>query len=445
MGIDQEKMETLLEWALQWQDFDPDEGFTSSSGFESHKIDYALRKLTEETFPIHEMEVHPRDIKQDLLGIIQDLAIERRDVIDDYDPHYPVEESIDADGLISTYRSKVNNVVRDIGRSDKITTSFYFPMNIILDRSVDEINIFDIIVTRISETDWLDKIQQFEEYPDVSNTAYARRLSEGKDVTYWKAEIKSKGARYASEKFKTGINLLCAKINHCHYLWNVELDNRSQWSSISEPFSVLIAIEDTPREVTIIDDEPKAAVDIDWNAPEFRCRYEEFPSFEYGSDGTEEVFQNALLEYQRAMVETNRHSGFMTFWRCIEGLSQAGEGEKGEIVERAKWALKNVKDNVNDDFIDEITDQIYESRNKWVHEPNWNDIWMSHEYVAKYLSDAMIQMYAREIGSKELDIIRNIFNIATMERPQRDEKYQEAIYQREAIEVLRQIESTTQL
>ncbi|WP_394741983.1 hypothetical protein [Natronococcus roseus] len=441
MSLNEEQTETLLEWALQWQEFNSKSKSSKKSDFERHKQNYAFRKLAEETFPIHEMKVDPRDINQDLMGIIQDLSFEREGAFEDWEPHYPVEKSIDEDGLVPTYKSKVTTIVRDIGKSDKLSTEFYFPLNILVDQDVDEIDVYDFKFFRISKSDWSDKIQEFIEHPHTSNAGYVMSLCENKDLTYWKAEIESKGPRYASEKFKTSSNLFCAKVNYCLYLWNTELKGASQWSTISEPFAALIAINERPEEVAIVDRDPKDSVSIEWSDPNFNNNYQELPLFEYDSEGIEDVFQNALLEYQRAMTETDRHSSFMTFWRCIEGLSRAGRGEKGEIIDRAKWALKNVKENNNHEFIEEIADQMYDSRNNWVHEPNWDNIWMAHEYVAKYLTDAMIQIYAENLGDKNEDVVRNIFDLSTMEEPQRDEKYKEAIYRQEAIEELRQIES----
>lgn len=440
MSLSQQEKKALIEWAMEWMDFDPEELSTSRSGFEKHKQQYSLRRLTEETFPIHKMEITQKDIKTDLLGIIQDLSIEKDGYIEDMQPHFPVEETISEDGLIDVYTSKVNKVIENAGKRTNHKTKFYFPMNILMDESIREIDVLDTKFTRMSESEWSDRIQQFKGDPDIFNAHTVQSLCEGRELTYWKSEIESKSSRYASNKFRAGCKLLLSKINHCLYLWESELDNRFRWSNISEPFSVLISAGGQPEEVSIVDNEPNQSVEVAWEDDRFCHLFEKFPRFQYNADGTEKVLQDALLEYQRAVVETDRHDAFMTFWRCIEELSLADNGQKSEIVDRAKWALRNVeRDHEHIDFINKVSDEMYDTRNNWVHESNWDDIWRSHEYVAKYLCDAMLQIYINHLFDKEIKTVRRIFSMSTME--ERENKKKQILLDQKAIEEVSNIES----
>jgi hypothetical protein len=203
---------------------------------------------------------------------------------------------------------------------------------------------------------------------------------------------------------------------------------------------VLISVGGQPEEVSIVDDEPNQSVEVAWEDDRFSHLFEKFPRFQYNADGTEKVLQDALLEYQRAVVETDRHDAFMNFWRCIEELSLADNGQKSEIVDRAKWALRNVeRDHKHIDFINKVSDEMYDTRNNWVHESNWNDIWRSHEYVAKYLCDAMLQIYINHLFDKEIKTVRRIFRMSTME--ERENKKKEILLDQKAIEELSNIES----
>lgn len=442
MSLNKNQKEKLLNWAMEWMDYGPEREDSIRSGFEKHKQRYSFRKLAEETFPIHEMKATPDDIRQNILFIIQDLSFEKGGVMEDTEPHISVEESISEDGLIETYHSKVNEVVKSIGRSEEIFMEIIFPLNILTEPDIEKINIFDMDFKQVNESKWKKVIKEFKKYPDVHNAHIAESLCEDGNFTYWKTEIAFERPRYASDKFRTAVKLLLAEINHCLHLWESELANNPQWSRISEPFCVLLEVNNTPEEVSIVDRDPNEPVEIEWLDSEFRNLFDKFPSFEHNPSGTEEVLQNALLEYQRAVVETDRHDAFMSFWRCTEGLSLAGNGEKDEIVNRANWALRNTKDeNKHIEFIETVSNEMYDARNNWVHEPNWNEMKTSYEYVAKYFCDAMIQMYIEKLFDKDVQLVKSIFDLSTMEEPQRENELRNAMHTQKALDGLSSIES----
>jgi hypothetical protein len=140
----------------------------------------------------------------------------------------------------------------------------------------------------------------------------------------------------------------------------VPFEESSDWSSHEAVNNWAITNRSSPR-----------TVDLDWTNGDLPERFEEIPSFNYGADGLAGIFQDALLEYQRAMVETERQNAFFGFWRCIEELTLAGHGEKGEIVDRAMWAYSVSASEAHEIFSKTITEQLYDTRNKWVHEANW--------------------------------------------------------------------------
>lgn len=456
MSLESEEIHQLLEWAIDWQHdisrnstpdaFEASE--RSSSPWARHRSNYAFEKLAQETFPLYDLGIAPSDIMSDVMGIIQDLAFESDAEVDWDEYHYPVEESIEEDGLVSTYEAKVNQVIAEIGQGEQLETIFYFPLNIQWAGSPPEIEIFDITFQPISESEWSEQLSEFRRYPDTFGTGTVESLCEDTDYSYWTTTIQSKGRSYAANKLNTALNLLCAKINHTLYCWEIQrLSERDQsspgnprWSWIQEPMAVLTAGTDHPLEVAITNRSSPRTVDLDWTNGDLPERFEEIPSFNYGADGLAGIFQDALLEYQRAMLETERQNAFFGFWRCIEELTLAGHGEKSEIVDRAMWAYSVSASEAHEIFFKTITEQLYDTRNKWVHEANWGDIWEIHERVAKYLADSLIQLYIDDFYGLDQNVVAEAFRYARMEEPQREKKQRQAEQRLEALNELNNIE-----
>jgi len=456
MSLDSGDVLQLLEWGINWyrnigRDAMPDEhgrSESSSPPWDQHRSNYAFQKLARETFPLYDLEIAPSDLNTDVMAIIQDLAHESDSQVDWDQYHYPVDESIEEDGLVATYQAKVNHIIAGIGQGGELETTFYFPLNVKWTEGSPELEVFDISFQPITDSEWTEKLTAFRSYPDTAGTNTVESLSEETEYTYWKATIRSKGRRYAANKLNTAVNLLCAKINYSQYCWEIqrlsERDRSSEgsprWSWVQEPFAVLTAGEDHPLEVAIVDRGSRRTVELNWTDPDAPVRFEQIPSFEYGADGLAGILQDALLEYQRAMVETERQNAFFAFWRCIEALSLAGQGQKGEIVDRSMWALSTVAEEADESFLKTITEQLYTTRNKWVHEANWEDIWDIHERAAKYLADAMILLYIENLYRLDQSIAAEIFQHARMETPQRETKYRQAEQRLQALDELNSIE-----
>lgn len=452
MSLDSEDVHQLLEWGIDWhrnigRDAMPDEfgaSESSSSPWAGHRSNYAFQKLARETFPLYDLEIAPSDIKSGVIAIIQDLAFESDSRVDWDQYHYPVGESIEEDGLVATYQAKVNHIIAGIGQGGQLETTFYFPLNVKWIEKPPELEVFDISIQPVTDSEWAEQLTAFRRYPDTVGIHTVESLCENTNYTYWETTIQSKGRRYAANKVNTAVNLLCAKINYSQYCWETQrLSERGRssegsprWSWVQAPCAVLTAGEDHPLEVVIVDRGPRRTVELDWIDPDTPVRFEQVPSLEYGADGLAGILQDGLLEYQRAMVETERQNAFFAFWRCIEGLSLAGQGEKGEIVDRAMWALSIVAEEADESFLKTITEQLYATRNKWVHEANWR----VHERAAKYLADAMIHLYIEDLYGLDQNIAAEIFQHARMEDPQREAKYRQAEQRLQALDELSNLE-----
>jgi len=140
------------------------------------------------------------------------------------------------------------------------------------------------------------------------------------------------------------------------------------------------------------------------------------------------------------MAESKRQNAFFAFWRCIEELTIAGHGKKSEIIDRAMWAYSVSVSETHETFFKTITEQLYDTRNKWVHEANWEDIWEIHERVAKYLADALIQLYIDGFYGLDQNVVAEIFRCVRMEEPQREKKQRQAEQCLQALNELSNIE-----
>lgn len=421
----------------------------TAGDFRKHRSKYALKKLGKETFPLDDIGANERDINTELLGIIQDLAIEKTDVGTSGGTFYSVECSISEDGLVSTYQAKVGQVVESIANAETVQTIFYFPMNIQWEHSAPEFEIFDLSIDPISESDWERKLREFAEIPNITQAGTLDHLTDGCEFTYYSISVESTRPKYAANKAQRALNMWCAKLNFSLLRWdNSFLRERNgrkhstdpRWTRITSPIAMMVEVSEQPEEIRILDRDPRFEVELEWQESESKTVYEQLPAFEYRSEGTERVLQDALFTYQRAMVRPRMQSAFFEFWRCIEGLSLAGHGEKGKIIDRTLWALENVDDAEDNSFIRNIVGQLYSTRNEWVHDANWRDIWPIHEKVTKYLTETMIQFYVNGVHNRSKQELEELFYLAQMEKPQREKKYQQANNRTQAYEIFQEID-----
>jgi len=386
------------------------------------KYEYALRKVIEEYFDIHQLGVTAGDLHQDLMGVALDMAAP--DGSDD--EFYPVDETVDDDGLVAVFESKINQIKADTGRGDEISFTVWFPWQISWRNEPSSFEVYDLSIERATDSEWSEKLDELRADPDAFDAGRIKRKTEETDFDYWKTTISAKSPSYAFSYFSSAFKLLSAKINHSrNYISGDTFDRRegtlpghtgieARWTVIREPFAVLW--EDDRTEATAgtdcgfqgcnlyydIDLEP---VEVDYSAIE--DKYENHRSFDWTSDSQSRL-HNALLGYQNGLITTDHMHSFFSFWRVIEELTLAERQNKESVIEKALFGLRVVADDELDPVITQIADDIWETRNNWVHDPGWKKIAEAHEVVAKLLADAMIELHTTTFSELGEPMMRRV-------------------------------------
>lgn len=149
------------------------------------------------------------------------------------------------------------------------------------------------------------------------------------------------------------------------------------------------------------------SVELDYN--DLQATYESYPDFNPPSTTDDTTLHDALIDYQKGLTTESHAESFLNFWRVIEELTLADQGQKEDIVERARFALSVVTGNEYDPIIDEIADEIWDVRNNWVHDAGWHRVAKTQEKVLKLLADAMINFYAFHFADLEREKVQRIF------------------------------------
>lgn len=92
----------------------------------------------------------------------------------------------------------------------------------------------------------------------------------------------------------------------------------------------------------------------------------------------------------------------------LEELTLAERQNKESVVEKALFGLQVVTDDEVDPVIIQIADDIWETRNNWVHDPGWKKIAGAHEVVAKLLADAMIELHNTTFSGIDETMVRRV-------------------------------------
>lgn len=399
------------------------------------KYNYAVRKIIGEYFDIHQLGVDASDLHQDLMFV----ALEMSSPGDSRDRFYPVDATIEDDGLVDVFESKINAIKADIGRGDQITFTIWFPWQISWTNEPSTFEVYNLSIERASESDWSEKLDDLLADPDAFDAGRIKRKTEDAGFDYWKTTVTAKSPSHAFSLFSSAFKLLSAKINHSrHFLSGETYDRRqgsipghtdvdARWTAIRKPFAVLW--EDDRTEATIapdrghqgcnlyydIDLEP---IEIDYDSIE--SQYEAHSSFDWTTESRSRL-HNALLGYQDGLVATDHTHSFFSFWQVLEELTLAERQNKESVVNKALFGIRIVMDDEYDPVIDEIADEIWETRNNWVHDPGWNRVSESHEVVAKLLADAMIELHNSEFGDLDEETARRVLKWGAKSEEKRSE------------------------
>lgn len=248
-------------------------------------------------------------------------------------------------------------------------------------------------------------------------------------------------------RFKNALEILSAQLNHSAYFMNCQTranrlgrmsgDTRGggRWTAIQRPFGMFYVDE-------YVDEQPftphwganvyhrggRPEVPLDYSS--LSDRFDTHLPYEDLRGGHEPLLHDVLVDYQQGLTETDHRRSFINFWRVIEVLSLAGQGQKKVTVERALFALELVTDGDYDPIFERVANEIWEVRNTRTHETGWVHIGNEHEIVAKVLADAMIGLYLTEFVDTDGEIdeskTQRVFKWATKPEATREET-QEAL------------------
>lgn len=396
---------------------------------------YAVRKLIDEYFNIHQLGVAANDLGKDLMGVALDMAFPDGPA----DEYYPVETSAEDDGLVEVFEQKINAIKADIGQGDEITFTVWFPWQISWENTPSTFEIYELLLEPASDTEWSEKLDDLIADPDAFDAGRIKLKTEETDFEYWKTTITAKSPSYAFSYFSSAFKLLSAKLNHSRYYLDGDTFDRrrdtlpghteidARWTIIRKPFAVLWEDDRTDAVAGMdtgfqgcnlyydIDLEP---VSIDYTAIE--DRYENYRSFDWMADSQTRL-HNALLGYQDGLLATDQVHSFFSFWRVLEELTLAERQNKESVIDKALFGMRVVTSDNYDPVIDDIAEEIWATRNNWVHDPGWTRVTESHEIVTKLLADAMIELHTTKLSGLDERLAKRVLKWATESEEKRNE------------------------
>lgn len=386
------------------------------------KYQYAVRKLIDEYFNIQQLGVAASDLHKDLMGVALDMVSPDGST----DEFYPVNASINDDSLVEVFEQKINAIKEDIGRGDEITFTVWFPWQISWENAPSTFNIYGLSLEPTSGTEWSEKLDELLDDPDAFDAGRIKRKTEEMDFEYWKTTITAKSPSYAFSYFTSAFKLLSAKLNHSRYYLDGNTFDRRQgtlpehtnidtrWTIIQKPFAVLWEDDRTDAAAgrdrgyqgcNLYYDIDLQPVSIDYTTIE--DRYEKHQSFDWTA-GSQTRLHNALLGYQDGLIATDHVHSFFNFWQVLEELTLAERQNKESVVDKALFGMRVVTDDDYDPVIDQIAEEIWATRNNWVHDPGWTRVTESHEVVAKLLADAMIELHTTEFSELDETVTKRV-------------------------------------
>jgi hypothetical protein len=347
------------------------------------------------------------------------------------DDAYPTDATLDEDGLVEVFEKKINAIKKDVGQSDPITYTIWFPWHVCWQNEPDTFQIYDLSIERSGDY-WKDRLESLVSDPDADNGRYISEEIQEREYEIWVTEVTAKSPHYAFIEFRNGLQLLSAKINHSLLNLNLQplADRRNKlrrqtlidarWTNIRLPFAMFW--EDDRTDETMGADRgfqgcnvytkgglPKVQLDYE----DLQDTYENHRNFDTPSTTDDTTLHDALIDYQRGLTTESHTESFLNFWRVIEELSLVDRGQKKEIVERARFALSVVTGNDYDPIIDEIAEEIWNVRNNWVHDAGWQRVAETQERVLKILADAMINFHASHVPDLEPEKVQKILKWGT--------------------------------
>jgi len=449
----------MLEDVRTGDERDPgDSLFSDRDPLNGLKYNYALQRLIVEYFDYDSMKVTVSDLQRSVMNALMDLATDP-DVIErltdrsphensedldqsPLDPNLPVQETVEDDGLVEVFSAKVGVIKQNWGETSPREFTIWFPWQVRLDDAPTELKMYGHTFELADQSEWRPRLEEIAEAPDTRDGGYILKQIEDGNYDVWRTTISSRTPRWAMLRFKNALEILSAQLNHSAYFMDYQtranrlgrmsgdMRNGGRWTAIQRPFGVFYVDE-------YVDENSYTP---HWGAnvyhrggrPEVPLNYESISdrfnthlSFDDLRIDQEPLLHDVLVDYQQGLTETDHRRSFINFWRIIEELSLAGQGQKEVAVERALFALDVVTGGDFDPIIQRVANELWEVRNTRTHETGWVHIGTEHEIVAKVLADAMIEIYLTEFvgedGNFDKSKIRRVFKWGTKPGTTREE------------------------
>lgn len=420
------------------------------------KYNYAMQRLLVDHFNYDSMQVTLHDLQPSVMMAMDDFwnsPLVREEYAgrgaseisennqEPPDPELPVRKTVEDDGIVEVFSAKMDVIKQNWGVTPSIEFTIWFPWHVRWGDDPPEIEMYGHTFESADQSEWRPRLEEISRGPDVSGAGYILDEIQGGNYDVWRTTISSRTPRWAMIRFKNALEILSGQLNHSAYFMNSQTranrlgimpgNNRSgsRWTAIQRPFGVFYVDEN-------VDEQPytphwgakvyhrggRPDVTLDYSS--LSDRFDTHLSFDDLRVGHEPLLHDVLVDYQQALTETDHRRSFINFWRVIEELSLAGQGQKEVTVERALLALEVVTGGDYDPFIERVANEIWEVRNTRTHETGWIHIGTEHEIVTKVLADAMIGLYLTEFGdTDDIDesMMRRIFKWATKSEATREE------------------------
>lgn len=428
----------------------------------SLKYNYAMQRLIVDHFNYDSMQVTASDLQRWVMIALSDLGKVPR-VQEEYvdrktgkklaksgeqpDPELPVQKTVEDDGIVEVFSAKMDAIKRNLGRMSSREFTIWFPWHVHWGDDPPTFEMYSHTFESAEQSEWRPRLEEIAYGPDVTDGKYILNEIDEGNYDIWKTTISSRTPRWAMLRFKNALEILSAQLNHSAYFTNYqtranrldrmpgETRDGGRWTAIQRPFGVFYVDECVDEHsytphwgANVYHRGGRPEVSLDYSS---LCdRFDTHLSFNDLQIGHEPLLHDVLVDYQQGLTETDHRRSFINFWRIIEELSLAGQGQKEVTVERALFALELVTDGDYDPIFERIADEIWEVRNTRTHETGWIHIGSEHEIVTKVLADAMIGLYLTEFVDTNGDVdeskTRRVFKWATKPEATREET-QEAL------------------
>lgn len=312
--------------------------------------------------------------------------------------------------VVKAFEEQKGKFLRELFGSPPEKYQLAFPLNLCQGSyPSDEIN---SEIKKLDYDKWRTKY--YEPAHDQDDTHFKKFLRESPNdlikhdrrnskFTYWVTEYEARDPEYALNKVIRLLRLTLGKINYALYKKNTNRTSTSnsppviQLSRLQEPFFYLVFHGDEYQFYQPMDyDLRRNCVNSDPDKFDTVEDLPDLPIEDFEPENEESVDDSliaALFAYQDGIVASTPRQSFFAFWRGTENLTQAGRGEKAEIVDRALAVRDLQHEKIVWKHITDAYDKLEKKRNMLAHEGPHIAISSTDRAAAKLLLDALLEFY----------------------------------------------------